>query len=57
MSSQITTLYKDKELTEARYPRTKVEAISNSDGVMLEDLLGDQVTYVLDGTTLNITTK
>ena len=37
--SQITTLYADKEKTDALYPRTKVSAISDDNNTSLQELL------------------
>jgi hypothetical protein len=45
MSAQgkIKTLFSDKEKTEPLYPRTKMSAISNNDGVGLEAILDGAV--------------
>ena len=37
--SQVVTLYKDKEKTDALYPRTKVSAISDENNTSLQELL------------------
>lgn len=41
MASKIQTLYENESMTEAIYPRTKVEAISNNDGDMLSTILSN----------------
>lgn len=43
--STIETLYTDEEQTEALYPRTKVEAISNANGELLTTLLNNLGSY------------
>lgn len=47
-TGKIKTLYSDKEKTEALFPRTKTNAISDENGVGLDALLDrieSQVTY------------
>lgn len=46
--SQITTLYADKEKTDALYPRTKVSAISDDNNKSLQDLLDERKPLVSD---------
>lgn len=46
--SQVTTLYADKEKTDALYPRTKVSAISDDNNKSLQDLLDERKPLVSD---------
>lgn len=64
---KIMTLFSDEAKTTPVFPRTKVSAVSDENGVGLDgtlneinqtlESLGTQVTYTLDGTTLIITPK
>ena len=44
-TGKIKTLYSDKEKTEALFPRTKINAVSDTDGTGLDAIL-DAVAYV-----------
>ena len=47
--SQIVTLYKDKEKTDALYPRTKVSAISDNNNKALSEIINDTVSNFSNG--------
>ena len=52
---KIKTLFEDKEQTKGIFPRTKVSAVSNEDGVGLDALLADGLMSSTDKTKLNNT--
>ena len=45
-TGKIKTLYSDKEKTEALFPKTKINAVSNAEGVGLDAILDNMVYYV-----------